>query len=142
MKIGYLGKQDSFAAEMLRQIKARNSQHEFLMWLPGEKAPSLDIDVLFAVGKVGTSEWEGQTRLGLVQTASAGYEGVDVEAANKAGIWVASAPTTKTGNGESVAEFAVMLMLAASRRLNEAVAFARDSGRDRLEKPEMTMALR
>ena len=141
MKIGYLGKQDSFAAEMLRQIKARNSQHEFLMWLPGEKAPSLDIDVLFAVGKVGTSEWEGQTRLGLVQTASAGYEGVDVEAATNAGIWVASAPTTKTGNGESVAEFAVMLMLAASRRLNEAVAFARDSGRDRLEKPEMTMAL-
>jgi len=37
-------------------------------------------------------------------------------------MWVASAPTTETGNGESVAELAVLLMLAASRRLNEELA--------------------
>jgi phosphoglycerate dehydrogenase-like enzyme len=141
VKIGYLGKQDSFAIEMLRQMKARNMQHEFFDWLPGEKAPAFDLDVLLATGKVGAPEWEGQTRLGLLQTASAGYDGVDVEAATKAGIWVASAPTTKTGNGESVAEFAVLLMLAASRRLLEAFAFTRDSARDRPEKPERNVAL-
>ncbi len=102
MKIGYLGKQDSFAVEMLKQMKAGNSQDEFLNWLPGEKAPAMDLEVLLAIGKVGAKELEGQTKLGLLQTASAGYDEVNVEAATKAGIWVASAPTTKTGNGESV----------------------------------------
>ncbi len=141
MKIGYLGRQDSFAVEMLMQMKAENAQDEFLTWLPGEKAPAMDLDVLLAVGKVGAAELESQTKLGLLQTASAGYDGVDVEAATKAGIWVASAPTTKTGNGESVAEFAVLLMLAASRRLNEELAFTRDSEQARPENPEGNMAL-
>lgn len=141
MKIGYLGKQDSFAVEMLKQMKAGNSQDEFLTWLPGEKAPAMDLEVLLAIGKVGAEELEGQTKLGLLQTASAGYDGVDVEAATKAGIWVASAPTTKTGNGESVAEFAVLLMLAASRRLNEELAFTRDGEQVRPEKPEVNKAL-
>jgi phosphoglycerate dehydrogenase-like enzyme len=141
VKIGYLGKQDSFAVEMLKQIKAGNSQDKFLTWLPGEKAPAMDLEVLLAIGKVGAEELEGQTKLGLLQTASAGYDGVDVEAATKAGIWVASAPTTKTGNGESVAEFAVLLMLAASRRLNEELAFTRDGEQVRPEKPEVNMAL-
>jgi phosphoglycerate dehydrogenase-like enzyme len=141
VKIGYLGKQDSFAVEMLRQMKAGNSQDEFLTWLPGKKAPAMDLEVLLAVGKVGAEELDGQTKLGLLQTASAGYDGVDVEAATKAGIWVASAPTTKTGNGESVAEFAVLLMLAASRRLNEELAFTRNSEQARPERPEGNMAL-
>jgi phosphoglycerate dehydrogenase-like enzyme len=141
VKIGYLGKQDSFAVEMLKQMKAGNSRDEFLTWLPGEKAPAMDLEVLLAIGKVGAEELEGQTKLGLLQTASAGYDGVDVEAATKAGIWVASAPTTKTGNGESVAEFAVLLMLAASRRLNEELAFTRDGDQVRPEKPEVNMAL-
>jgi phosphoglycerate dehydrogenase-like enzyme len=122
-------------------MKAGNSQDEFLTWLPGEKAPAMDLEVLLAIGKVGAEELEGQTKLGLLQTASAGYDGVDVEAATKAGIWVASAPTTKTGNGESVAEFAVLLMLAASRRLNEELAFTRDGEQVRPEKPEVNMAL-
>jgi phosphoglycerate dehydrogenase-like enzyme len=141
VKIGYLGKQDSFAVEMLKQMKAGNSQDEFLTWLPGEKAPAMDLEVLLAIGKVGAEELEGQTKLGLLQTATAGYDGVDVEAATKAGIWVASAPTTKTGNGESVAEFAVLLMLAASRRLNEELAFTRGGAQERMEKPEMNIAL-
>jgi phosphoglycerate dehydrogenase-like enzyme len=141
VKIGYLGKQDSFAVEMLKQMKAGNSQDEFLTWLPGEKAPAMDLEVLLAIGKVGAEELEGQTKLGLLQTASAGYDEVDVEAATKAGIWVASAPTTKTGNGESVAEFAVLLMLAVSRRLNEELAFTRDGEQVRPEKPEVNMAL-
>ena len=141
MKIGYLGKQDSFATEMLRRLKAEHSGDEFLTWMPGEAAPAMDLNVLIAMGKVGTKELEGQTKLGLVQMASAGYDGVDIEAATAAGIWVASAPTTKTGNGESVAEFAVLLMLAASRRLNEALAFTHDSAADRPEKPEGNKAL-
>ena len=107
MKIGYLGKQDSFAVEMLRQLKAGNSQDEFMTWLPGEKGPGNGLGGA-ACDRQGGRRRVGQTRLGLLQTASAGYDGVDVEAATESGIWVASAPTTKTGNGESVAEFAVL----------------------------------
>jgi phosphoglycerate dehydrogenase-like enzyme len=39
------------------------------------------------------------------------------------------------------AEFAVLLMLAASRRLNEALEFTRDGEQVRPEKPEVNMAL-
>ena len=91
MKIGYLGKQDSFALEMLRRMKLEHSRDEFLTWLPGDKAPSMGLEVLLAVGNVGAKELEGQTKLGLLQMVSAGYDGVDVDAATKAGIWVASA---------------------------------------------------
>jgi phosphoglycerate dehydrogenase-like enzyme len=141
MKIGYLAKQDSYAIELLKRLKAAHARDEFLPWLPGENAPAMDLEVLIVVGKLGSRELDGQNRLGLVQTASAGYDGVDVEAATEAGIWVASAPTTKTGNGESVAEFAVLLMLAASRRLNEELAWMRDSRDARREKPEANKAL-
>lgn len=141
MKIGYLGEQDSMTVELLTKLKSENSQDEFLIWLPGKQAPATDFELLIAVGKVGASEFEGQSKLGLLQTASAGYEGVDVAAATNAGIWVAAAPTTQTGNGESVAEFAVLLMLSASRRLNEELAWTRDPTRTRREKPEVNKAL-
>jgi len=88
-----------------------------------------------------STEFEAQTKLGLLQMASAGYEGVDVDAATKAGVWVGSAPTTKTGNGESVAEVAVLLMLAASRRLNEELSFTHGASQDRSEKRQENMAL-
>ena len=122
MKIGYLGKQNSFALEMLKRLRLDHSQDEFFTWQPGDNAPSTELEVIIAFGKVDFKEIEAQKKLGLIQMAFAGYEGVDVEAATKFGVWVSSAPTTKTGNGESVAEVAVLLMLAASRRLNEQLA--------------------
>ena len=141
MKIGYFGKQNSFALEMLRRLKLEHSRDEFLTWQPGDKAPSTELEVIIAFGKVDSKDIEAQTKLGLLQMASAGYEGVDVDAATKAGVWVGSAPTTKTGNGESVAEIAVLLMLAASRRLNEELAFTRGSAQRRPDKWEGNRAL-
>jgi phosphoglycerate dehydrogenase-like enzyme len=141
MKIGYLGKQNSFALEMLRRLKSDHSPDEFLTWEPGDKAPSTELEVIIAFGKVDSKEIEAQTRLGLLQMASAGYEQVDVDAATKTGVWVGSAPTTRTGNGESVAEVAVLLMLAASRRLNEELAFTHGSPQSSAEKPEESRAL-
>ena len=141
MKIGYFGKQNSFALEMLRRLKLEHSRDEFLPWQPGDKAPSTELEVIVAFGKVDSKAIEAQTKLGLLQMASAGYEEVDIDAATKAGVWVGSAPTAETGNGESVAEAAVLLMLAASRRLNEELAFARGSAQSRLEKPEVNRAL-
>jgi phosphoglycerate dehydrogenase-like enzyme len=119
MKIGFFAKQNALALEMLRQLQCEHPEDEFFAWQPGDQAPSMELEVMVAIGKVDSKEIAAQTRLGLIQMATAGYDGVDVGAATKAGIWVAAAPTTKTGNGESVAELAVLLMLAVSRRLNE-----------------------
>ena len=62
----------------------------------------------------------------LVQTLSDGYESVDVQAATELGIRVSYAPGDVTGNADSVAEYAVLLMLATARRLNVALASIRD----------------
>src|SRR6204780_3898148 len=141
MKIGFLGKQNAFALEMLRRLRSEHPEDEFSAWQPGDQAPSTELEVIIAFGKVDSKDIEAQTKLGLLQMASAGYEGVDVDAATKAGVWVGSAPTTKTGNGESVAEVAVLLMLAASRRLNEELAFTHGSAQNRPEKWEGNKAL-
>ena len=141
MKIGYFGKQNSFALEMLKRLQLEHSRDEFFTWQPGEKAPSTELEVIIAFGSVDSKEIEAQTKLGLLQMASAGYEGVDVEAAANFGVWVGSAPTTKTGNGESVAEVAVLLMLAASRRLNEELALTHGGPQSRPEKWEGNRAL-
>ncbi len=141
MKIAYLAPQDPFAEEMLNRLKAEGAQDEFLRWLSGDKAPALDIDVVISTGKVGAEQFDGLAKLGLLQTASAGYESVDVDAATKLGIWVGSAPTTKTGNGESVAEFALLLLLAAGRRLNEELSWTRANPETRKQHPEGNKAL-
>ena len=141
MKIGYLGKRTSFALEIFRRLKVDHSDDEFFAWQPGENAPSTELEVVIAFGKVDSRDIEAQPKLGLLQMASAGYETVDVAAATKAGVWVGSAPTTKTGNGESVAEFAVLLMLAASRRLNEELALTHANAQSSPERWEGSQTL-
>jgi phosphoglycerate dehydrogenase-like enzyme len=59
---------------------------------------------------------------GLVQQFGVGLDGVNVDAATEAGVWVARVPSRGTGNAESVAEHALLLMLALSRRLPQAQA--------------------
>jgi hypothetical protein len=46
MKIGYFGKQNSFALEMLRRLQLEHSRDEFLTWQPGDKAPSTELEVI------------------------------------------------------------------------------------------------
>ena len=89
MKIGFLGKQNAFALEMLRRLQSEHSRDEFFAWQPGDKAPSTELEVIIAFGKFDSKEIEAQTKLGLLQMASAGYDEVDVEAATKFGVWVA-----------------------------------------------------
>jgi phosphoglycerate dehydrogenase-like enzyme len=141
VKIGFFGKQNAFALEMLRRLQLEHSHDDFSTWQPGEGAPSTELEVIFAFDRVESPEIEAQEKLGLIQMASAGYEGVDVNAATKAGVWVGSAPTTKTGNGESVAEVAVLLMLAASRRLNEELSITHGNPQNRSGKLQENMAL-
>jgi phosphoglycerate dehydrogenase-like enzyme len=48
------------------------------------------------------------------------YNLSDVEAATKAGVWVARVRSRGTGNAESVAEHAVLMMLNLSRHISQA----------------------
>lgn len=54
---------------------------------------------------------------GLIQQFGVGLETVDVEAAGAAGVWVARVPSAQSGNAESVAEHAILLMLSLSRKV-------------------------
>jgi phosphoglycerate dehydrogenase-like enzyme len=86
--------------------------------------------MLIALGPVGRDQMIDQPSLVLIQTASAGYENVDIDAASELGIWVSHAPSGDTGNAASVAEFAILLMLAASRRLS---TFLKPDGKPRTQ---------
>jgi hypothetical protein len=56
MKIGYFGKQISFALEMLRRLRLEHSPDEFLKCQPGDKAPSRELEVIIAFGKVDPTD--------------------------------------------------------------------------------------
>jgi len=82
-------------------------------------------DVLIACGARVSADVLAAESLCLVQQFGVGLEGVDIDAATSAGVWVANVPAAKVGNADSVAEHALMLMLALSRRLpqvNEDIA--------------------
>ena len=42
MKIGYFGKQNSFALEMLKRLQLEHSRDEFLAWQPGQATGARD----------------------------------------------------------------------------------------------------
>ncbi|HXB67638.1 MAG TPA: NAD(P)-dependent oxidoreductase [Candidatus Acidoferrales bacterium] len=89
---------------------------------PGEPVRPLegillkDIDALLAIGPVDRSVMEAG-RFAFIQTVGTGYEHIDLAAAGELGIWVAHVPSAETGNAESVAELAILLMLALARQL-------------------------
>ncbi len=78
------------------------------------------VDVVIPAGTNIDAELVERGRFGLVQQFGVGLETVDLEAAHRAGVWVARIPSAGTGNADSVAEHAVLLMLALSRRLPQA----------------------
>ncbi len=93
---------------------------ELLDSLPGAPiGPLQGIDALLAIGKVDRAVMQ-QGCFGFIQTVGTGYDHIDMAAAAELGIWVAHVPSSETGNAESVAEHAILLMLACSRQLPEA----------------------
>jgi len=75
-----------------------------------------DVEYLVGLGEVKMDDafYKSAPKLKLVQLLSAGYDRVDIEAARRAGV-----PVCNNGgaNGIAVAEHALLLMLAVSRRL-------------------------
>ena len=137
LKIAFLHAENKFNDQLYAELKAALPDHELLHWAAGDPAPATDLEMLFLMGSFTREQMAAQPKLAVIQTASAGYEGVDEDAATELGIWLSFAPSDVTGNGVSVAEFAVMLLLAASRRLTEALA----SIGDKAVKPEVHRAL-
>lgn len=74
-----------------------------------------DLDFLIAA-KVTREMIAAAPRLKLIQAPGVGYDGIDLDAAGERGIPVA---ITVCGNPVEVAEYTLMAMLAASRRLVE-----------------------
>jgi phosphoglycerate dehydrogenase-like enzyme len=121
MKIAFLHTRNFFTLELLQRFRTTLVHHEVVEWIAGKDAPALDFVVLLAMGNVGREVLLHQPKLTLIQTASDGYEEVDIDAATELGIWVSYAPADLTGNATSVAEFAVLLLLGAARHLGEAL---------------------
>ncbi|HEX6566950.1 MAG TPA: 2-hydroxyacid dehydrogenase [Chthoniobacterales bacterium] len=83
------------------------------------------VRVLITMGTL-TTDAAGMDRLpnlGLICCYGTGYEGVDVEAARKRGIMVTHSPAA---NASSVADLAIALLLAVSRRIVIADKFVRE----------------
>jgi phosphoglycerate dehydrogenase-like enzyme len=90
--------------------------------VPGALA-GVDV-VVPAMARIGADAMDaGQFR--LIQQWGVGLEGVDLAAARARGIWVANVPSGGMGNAESVAELAMLLILALLRRFPEAQAGVR-----------------
>ena len=127
MKIAFLHIKSFFTSQLLEKFRTTSAPHEVVEWISGKDAPAFDFDVLLAMGSVGRPMLLVQPKLKLIQTASDGYEEVDIDAASELGIWVSYAPADLTGNATSVAEFAVLLLLGAARHLGEALRSPRGS---------------
>lgn len=117
---------DSGSQKLVGRLSAALPQFEWRESMPGEPVRPLEgIDALLAVGAVREQDMVDGT-YGFIQTVGTGYDNVDVAAATRLGIWVSNMPAARTGNAESVAEHAILLMLALSRRLRAAEEAFRD----------------
>jgi phosphoglycerate dehydrogenase-like enzyme len=126
VKIGFLHYKIPLMDVVTERLRVRLAGHEFSAWSVGDAPAARDLDLLLVIGDVPRDVLEAQPKLALVQTATAGYDGIDIDAATELGIWVSYAPAAETGNAVSVAEMAILLMLAAARNLNRATLSLRD----------------
>jgi D-3-phosphoglycerate dehydrogenase len=119
MKIAFVHSEREFATKLFSDLKERLTNHEILSWVEGEAAPAQDLEMVLVMGRFTREQMAGQTELRLIHTVSAGYDGIDIDAAAERHILVSYSPSGITGNAISVAEFALMLILGASRQLGE-----------------------
>jgi phosphoglycerate dehydrogenase-like enzyme len=130
MKIGFYAPDFEFGNAILNLLKNKVANAEWILWRPGAPAPNAarDVQAVLTLGPVTRELMDQLPKVALVHTLSDGYESVDVQAATERGIRVSNSPGDITGNADSVAEYTVLLMLAAARRLSTALAAIRDRG--------------
>jgi phosphoglycerate dehydrogenase-like enzyme len=124
MKIRFLD--DSFPAahEILAGVLAGDDVDAWPAGVPAGDDGAADVLVPAMLGVDG--HVMDAVRPALIQQFGAGLDGVDLEAAAARGIPVANVPADQTGNAGSVAELAVLHLLALSRRFDQARACLRD----------------
>ena len=118
---------DAGYSEARRRLGFELPEHSIEAVAAGDVQKHLDgVDVLVPyMARIDAAVIDAGT-FGLVQQFGVGLETVDVDAATRAGVWVARIPSGGTGNAESVAEHALLLMLALARKLPQAAAAMRD----------------
>jgi phosphoglycerate dehydrogenase-like enzyme len=90
---------------------------------PGLVAEHLDgVDVVCPLGAPVDAATMDAGSFGLIHQFGVGLDKVDVEAATERGIWVARVAGDVGGNADSVAEVAILHLLALARRLDSARA--------------------
>ncbi|ACY14242.1 2-hydroxyacid dehydrogenase [Haliangium ochraceum] len=102
------------------RLRERGQDCELLRWDRAAPLRELvgDIDVLLpSNASIGAAELAAAERLALIQQPAAGVDNIDLAAARARGIPVCRAPGA---NPISVAETALLLMLALARRWNDA----------------------
>jgi lactate dehydrogenase-like 2-hydroxyacid dehydrogenase len=88
------------------------------------RALGADADFVFAdaVSSIGAELMDAMPRLKLIHSEGVGYNGIDIEAAARRGIYVCNHAAANSG---AVAEHAILLMLALQRRVLEGDAMVR-----------------
>ncbi len=109
------------AAKIVELLSAALPQDEIIECSPEEvSSVAQHVDVLVPlIARVG-EEALVSPRLRLVQQFGAGLDGVEIEVASRCGVYVANVPSGETANADSVAELAILLMLALARRWRRA----------------------
>ena len=122
MKIAYLTPQNPLHLHFAPRLQQRLAPHTFITWKQGQPAPAHDFDVILCIGRIRRELLQAQPRLKLLLALSAGYELIDLQAATERGIRVSNAPSHLTGNAESVAEHALLLMMGAANQMHNVLA--------------------
>ena len=125
MRILFCGNTFPDAPEYLKKHLPAETDDEIIVCRDANIIPHLSgVDIVIPkMQRIGQPEIEaGQFR--LVQQWGAGLEGVDLDSARSKGVFVANVPATG-GNAESVAEHAMLLILALLRDLPKAQANVR-----------------
>ena len=87
MKFALLHRPGPSAEMFLRELRAKlPPQHDLIGWTTGESSPAQDIEVLLVEDQGTRAQMASQPKLALVHTASAGYEGINIDAATP--TWV------------------------------------------------------
>ncbi|AXC15696.1 D-3-phosphoglycerate dehydrogenase [Acidisarcina polymorpha] len=122
-----------FEQELCRALSTvRRQDHIHLLDVHAGGSAAENYEVLLTFAPLKASDIGLYPNLKLIQTLSSGYEQIDVDFATSQGIWVSYAPSDRTGNAESVAEFALMEILTLSRNLLGAIDSVAQAGGEAL----------
>jgi phosphoglycerate dehydrogenase-like enzyme len=101
-------------------IQSINPEHHFVAngKFQIESLAGFDV-VLPTMSPITAKILETADQLKLIQQVGAGLEGVDINAATRAGIHVANVPSNNSGNAVSVAEVGIYLMIGLARDARE-----------------------